>query len=116
MINVRLSIPPVLASNVVGLAGFLGFVIAVGALTDWRWGLMVGSLIAVGLAVLAQLGQRQAAEHAATNAAEDADTTRIEQAKTGGAKGKRLIDMAIAEAIADPGPVVMADRALKRVS
>lgn len=61
MINVRIALPPVLASNLLGLAGVLGFVVAIGALTDWRWALLVGSLIALAGAVLAQIGQQQAA-------------------------------------------------------
>lgn len=40
--------------NLLGVLGVLAVIVAVGALTDWRWGLMTFGAFALGLVVLAQ--------------------------------------------------------------
>jgi len=47
-------------SNLLGLAGFLGVIVAIGALTDWRWALLAASAVAVGLSYLAHLAANPA--------------------------------------------------------
>lgn len=50
-------------SNLVGLAGLLAVVVAIGGLTGnaW-WSVLTGGVFAVGLAALSQLGEQAAAE------------------------------------------------------
>lgn len=56
MVTIRVPAPPPgLLSNLVGLLGLVAVVLAVAFLTDWRWGLLGAGLVAVGLAMLAQL-------------------------------------------------------------
>jgi hypothetical protein len=58
LITVRIPLPSgVLWTNLLGLFGLAAIVLAVGALTDWRWAMLTAGLIAVGLAALAQAGQ-----------------------------------------------------------
>jgi hypothetical protein len=54
-------IPAGLGSNLTGLAGLIAVVVAIGMLAGLAWAVMAAGLIAVGLAVVAQLGQRAAA-------------------------------------------------------
>ncbi|MFG3709203.1 hypothetical protein ACGF7U_31355 [Micromonospora sp. NPDC047670] len=56
--RITVSIPsvqaPMLVSNLLGVAGLLGLVVAVGALAgDWWWSVLLGSVIAVVLAWVA---------------------------------------------------------------
>ncbi|MFI6162252.1 hypothetical protein ACIA59_20200 [Micromonospora haikouensis] len=56
--RITVSIPsvqaPTLVSNLLGVAGLLGLVVAVGALAgNWWWSVLLGSLAAVGLAWVA---------------------------------------------------------------
>lgn len=63
-------IPAGAASNLLGLLGLLAVVVAIGGLTGnvW-WSVLAGGGFAVGLAVLAQLGEQQSAGAETTVAA-----------------------------------------------
>jgi len=65
--EIRIAVPRLphgLAANLVGLAGLLALVLAVGGLTgNWWWSVLAGGLVAVGLSYIAQT-------HAAAEAAE----------------------------------------------
>jgi hypothetical protein len=57
-VEIRIPLPritPGLVSNLLGLAGIIGVLVAVAALTDWRWSLLLGSLVSVGMAYVAHL-------------------------------------------------------------
>lgn len=65
--RITLTIPtvqaPQLASNVLGAAGLIGLVIAIGALAgNWWWSLLAGSLVAIGLAWVANTHAQAEAE------------------------------------------------------
>ncbi len=54
--EIRIKLPrltPGLLSNLLGVAGLLGGVVAIGGLTNPWWALLAGSLIAVGLSYAA---------------------------------------------------------------
>jgi hypothetical protein len=53
-------------SNLLGLAGLVSLVVAIGSLTDWRWALLATSVILLGLSWVAQASveARPAAEPA----------------------------------------------------
>ena len=54
--NVYIPLPRLsagLASNLLGLAGIAGLLVAVVALTDWRWSLLLGSLILIAVSWVA---------------------------------------------------------------
>lgn len=44
-----------LLSNLLGLAGLAAICTAIGFLTDWRWSVLAGGAVGVGLAVWVQL-------------------------------------------------------------
>lgn len=47
--------------NLLGVAGVLAVIVAIGALTDWRWGLMAFGVIAVAFTMMAQTSASQPA-------------------------------------------------------
>jgi hypothetical protein len=49
-------------TNVLGGLGLIAVVIAIGALTDWRWGMLAAGVFAVILCVLAQTTAAQRVE------------------------------------------------------
>ena len=55
MVTIRIpALPAGLLSNLLGLAGLLAAVVAVGGITgNWWWSVLVGGLAAVGLSVIA---------------------------------------------------------------
>lgn len=53
------SVPPGLGSNLLGVAGLVAVVVAVGMLAGLAWAVLGGGLIAVGLALLAQTTAQQ---------------------------------------------------------
>lgn len=60
-VRVRVPAPSgLLMTNLLGAAGLLLFVFAIGALTDWRWG-----VLALGASLLALVGLVQTAARAA---------------------------------------------------
>jgi hypothetical protein len=62
MTYVRVPVPRMpagLGTNLLGVAGLVAIVLAVGSLTDWRWGLLIAGLFAVGLTVIAQKQEAQ---------------------------------------------------------
>ena len=69
MVTLRIPVPPMMVANVLGVLSLLGFVAAIGALTDWRWALLTASLIGIGLAYVGMLSA-QRAEVAATRTAQ----------------------------------------------
>ncbi len=55
MVTVRVPTPSANAiTNVLGALGLIAIVVAIGALTDWRWGLLAAGVFATALCVLAQ--------------------------------------------------------------
>lgn len=52
--------------NLLGVLGVLSIVFAIGALTDWRWGLMAFGVFSVALTVLAQTSAAPARPAAVT--------------------------------------------------
>lgn len=55
MVTVRIPVPvpsTMLVSNLLGLLGLAGMIVAIGALTDWRWALLAASVALLGLAVI----------------------------------------------------------------
>jgi hypothetical protein len=48
-------------SNLVGLLGLIGIVVAIGALTSWPWALLAAGVFAVALSALASAQQHTAA-------------------------------------------------------
>lgn len=65
--EIRINVPRIpsgLFANLVGLAGLVAVVLAIGGLTgNWWWSLLAGGAVAFGLAFVAQ--QQQAAADAA---------------------------------------------------
>ncbi|MGC5664938.1 hypothetical protein ACN261_31610 [Micromonospora sp. WMMD723] len=64
--RITVSVPsvqaPMLVSNLLGVAGLLGLVVAVGALAgSWWWSVLAGSLIAIALAWVAHTHHQAAA-------------------------------------------------------
>jgi len=59
--------------NLLGVAGVLCIVFAIGALTDWRWGLLSFGVIAVAFTMMAQTAGGDAAKVASVK---DIDTAR----------------------------------------
>ena len=53
--------PPGLGTNLLGVAGLAAVVVAVGALTDWRWALLLAGVFAVALCWVAHQHQAAAA-------------------------------------------------------
>ncbi|AYF31097.1 hypothetical protein CSH63_33075 [Micromonospora tulbaghiae] len=79
--RITVSVPtvqaPMLVSNLLGLAGLLGLVVSVGALAgSWWWSVLVGSLLAVGLAWVAHT-YAQAAAAKATAGGDGEATLRV---------------------------------------
>lgn len=68
MVTVRIpALPRGFGTNLLGLFGLLGIVVAVGGLTgNWWWSLLVGSVFAVAMAVLAQYSTAKEAADAPT--------------------------------------------------
>jgi hypothetical protein len=61
---VRVPLPritPGALTNLLGVAGLIAIVVAVGMLAGAAWAVLAAGLMAVGLTVLAQLGQAQQA-------------------------------------------------------
>lgn len=54
--------PPGLFSNLFGLLGLATVCVAIALLTDYRWGMLSAGVFAVGLTVLGQMSQQQAAK------------------------------------------------------
>lgn len=55
MVTVRIPSPsPSAVTNLLGLAGLVAVVVAVGLLAGWAWALLAAGGVAVGLSVLAQ--------------------------------------------------------------
>lgn len=79
MTEIRIPVPRLprgLFANLVGLAGLIAAVLAVGGLTgNWWWSVLVGGLVAVGLSYVAQT-------HAAAAPAEPAKLRPVAAAKT----------------------------------
>lgn len=67
MVTIRIPVPPMLVSNLLGLLGVVGLLVAVAALTDWRWSLLVGSAGAVALSYVASVAARPARPKAVPN-------------------------------------------------
>jgi hypothetical protein len=89
----RIRVPrvtPGLASNLLGLAGIAGLLLAVAVLTDWRWALGLGSLVALGLSYVAKTQ-----EQAERRPAPLVDQRQVERAVTGAlrelARQQRLV-------------------------
>lgn len=57
MVTIRIpALPHGLLSNLLGLAGLIAAVLAIGGLThNWWWSVLVGGVVAVGLSVIATL-------------------------------------------------------------
>jgi hypothetical protein len=57
--EIRIAVPRLpqgLVANLIGLAGLIAMVLAVGGLTgNWWWSVLAGGLVAFGLAMVAQL-------------------------------------------------------------
>lgn len=61
VISFRLpKVPSGLGANLLGVAGFVAIVVAVGMLAGLAWAILGAGVIAVGLAVIAQMGEQQA--------------------------------------------------------
>jgi hypothetical protein len=76
VVTIRIPVPrfsSAALSNLVGLASLIAVVFAIGALTNWRWGLLAAGVFGVTLTVLAQVG---AAQPAAT-----ATVTKLDEAR-----------------------------------
>jgi hypothetical protein len=61
--SIRIPLPritPGLASNLVGLLSFVGLLVAVGSLLDWRWSLLLASLIGAGVSYVAHMNGQAA--------------------------------------------------------
>lgn len=58
MTEIRIPVPRIprgLGANLLGLAGLVAFALAIGGLTgNWWWSVLVGGVLAVGLAYIAQ--------------------------------------------------------------
>lgn len=62
MVTIRIPAPtPGLGSNIMGVLGLAAIVFAISALTDWRWGVLVGGIFVVGLVALGQNAEAQQA-------------------------------------------------------
>lgn len=80
MVTIRIpALPRGLFTNLLGVAGLVAVVVAIGALTDWRWALLAAGVFAVALHVVAQLnaepeagGQEDGAERPRLAAARSA--------------------------------------------
>ena len=60
MLTLRVPTPTTnVITNIFGLAGLAAIVVAVGMLTDWRWGLLAAGIFLALLSVLAQTGITQ---------------------------------------------------------
>lgn len=70
MVTIRIpALPAGLLSNLLGLAGLVAVVVALGALTgNWWWSLLSGGAVAVVLSVIAQYNSAGPAEEDALNA------------------------------------------------
>lgn len=56
MVTIRIpALPRGLFTNLLGVAGLVAIVVAIGALTDWRWALLSSGVFAVVLHVVAHL-------------------------------------------------------------
>ncbi len=59
MVTIRVPAPPPgLLANLLGLAGLVAIIVAIGALASWPWALLAAGVFAVGLAWLAGLQQQ----------------------------------------------------------
>jgi hypothetical protein len=62
MTYVRVPVPRMpagLGTNLLGVAGLVAIVFAIGSLTSWKWALLIAGLFAVGLTVIAQKQEAQ---------------------------------------------------------
>lgn len=81
MTHIRVPVPRIpagLGTNLLGLAGLVAVVCAIGALTNWRWGLLAAGVFALALTVIAQ-----AQESPARSAPAGGNVAPIESARKG---------------------------------
>ena len=79
MTEIRIPVPRIsagLASNLLGVAGLLAIIFAVGALTSWKWGLLAAGVFSVALTVMAQSAAAQSGAAAAPVTRIDSKTVR----------------------------------------
>lgn len=66
MVTIRVPAPPPgLLANLLGLAGLVAIIVAIGALTSWPWALLAAGVFAVALAWLASVQQQAPAVRSA---------------------------------------------------
>lgn len=60
--DIRIRFTPTVFSSIVGLLGLAAIVVAIGALTDWRWATLAAGVFALGVAYAASTHEQPPAE------------------------------------------------------